>query len=323
MKLSDLKPALLLTGGFFLLALQGCSSVALQSDKLLETKPPEFMQPQEISDVAFTPQREYQCGPAALATVLQWRDVSVTADDLVDDVYLPGRKGSLQVEMLATVRRYDRVPYVIERKMDALLQEVRAGNPVLVLQNLGLEWHPFWHYAVVIGYDLANDKIILRSGEVKRHINSFSLFERTWRRANYWGLVVLPVDRLPASSNAFSYLKSVVPFEQLHKNDIALKAYKNALQKWPQDTNLLMAAGNASYIQKELINAEKYYRQVIQNAPDYAPALNNLAQVLSEQQHYKAAKAYAEKAILHADKYKAEYKKTLHGIMQKMSYSRH
>lgn len=303
--------------------LQGCSSIELQSDKILEAKAVAYIQPQELTGVPFNPQREYQCGPAALATVLQWRNVRVSADELVNDVYLPERKGSLQIEMLATVRRYDMIPYVIDRKMEALLQEVRAGNPVLVLQNLGLDWHPFWHYAVVIGYDLGNDRIILRSGEVKRHINSFSLFERTWRRSNYWGMVVLPIDRLPASGNAFSYLKSVVPFEQLNKNKIALTAYRNALQKWPQDKNLLMAAGNASYTEKQLSAAAKYYRRVIQNWPEFAPALNNLAQVLFEQRHYNDAKTYAEKAILHADKYKAEYEKTLNSIMQKISSARH
>ena len=32
----------------------------------------------------------------------------------------------------------------------------RAGAlTLLVLQNLGLSWLPRWHYAVVVGYDLA------------------------------------------------------------------------------------------------------------------------------------------------------------------------
>ena len=45
-----------------------------------------------------------------------------------------------------------------------LLQEVAAGHPVIVLQNLGLEWIPVWHYSVVIGYDLSRGQLVLRSG---------------------------------------------------------------------------------------------------------------------------------------------------------------
>ncbi len=55
----------------------------------------------------------YQCGPAALATVLAASGVEVTADELVPEVYLPGRRGSLQPELVAATRNRDRVPYVL------------------------------------------------------------------------------------------------------------------------------------------------------------------------------------------------------------------
>jgi tetratricopeptide (TPR) repeat protein len=319
MYLSFIKPALLIAGGFFLLVLQGCSLTPLQSDLILDTKPVEFLQPQEIISVPFNPQREYQCGPAALATVLQWLGVNVSADELVKDVYIPGRKGSLQIEIMATARRYNLIPYVIDRNIESLLREVKAGNPVLVLQNLGLGWHPLWHYAVVVGYDINKDQVILRSGEIKRYTNSFSLFERTWQRSQYWGLVILPNNKLPATGNAFSYLKSVVPFEEIYKQDVAYTAYQTALRKWPEDKHLLMAYGNASYSRENYIDAAASYSAVIKNEPTYAPALNNLAQVLFDLHRYAEARTYAEKAVLNADKYKVEYEKTLDAILQRIS----
>ena len=80
-----------------------------------------------------------------------------SADELVAQIYLPERKGSLQPEIIAAVRRYDRVPYRIEPALPALLAELRAGRPVLILQNLGLRSLPRWHYAVVIGYSATAD----------------------------------------------------------------------------------------------------------------------------------------------------------------------
>ena len=67
----------------------------------------------ELDDVPFHAQREYQCGPAALAMLLGQSGVSLTPDALVPEVYLPGRAGSLQPELIAAVRRHDRVAYVL------------------------------------------------------------------------------------------------------------------------------------------------------------------------------------------------------------------
>lgn len=310
-------PAYILLGGFFISLIQGCSSISLQSDKLLETKPAEFIQPHELVNINFNPQREYECGPASLATLLQWQGKNVSDNELVPQVYLPKRKGSLQVELLATTRRYGFIPYVIEKNMTALLKEIKAGNPVLVLQNLGLDWYPMWHYAVVIGYDINKNNIILRSGEIKRHVNSFTLFERTWRRGKYWGFIALDKNKLPASGGAFSFLKSVAAFEKLNKNEFALSAYKNALKKWPENKKLLIAAGNANYSIGNINSAEKYYHKVVLKWPTYAPALNNLAQVLYEKKRYKEAEVLILRAIKLNDKYKKQYQDTLKEIQKK------
>ena len=91
----------------------------------------------ELTAVPFFPQDEYQCGPAALATVLSHSGVDVTPEPLVSQVYLPSRQGSLQIEMLAAPRRYGRVSYQLAPRYADVLREVAAGNPVIVLQDVG------------------------------------------------------------------------------------------------------------------------------------------------------------------------------------------
>lgn len=312
-----IKPALLISGGFFIALIQGCSSVPLQSDLLLEKKPAEFIEPVELVETPFFPQREYHCGPAALATLFNSKQVNKFPDELVPYIYVPERKGSFQVELLAETRKAELIPFVIEKNIQSLLSEIKAGNPVLVLQNLGLASFPKWHYAVVIGYDMLNDKIILRSGEYKRHINSFSLFERTWQRAKYWGFIVLRPGELPASNNAFLYLKSVAAFEQLGKKEIAYKAYLTGLKKWPEDVYLLMAAGNTSYNLGKTEQAIEYYQRVLNIKPGYAPALNNYAQVLISQDKLQQAEKIILQAISNNDRHAGKYKKTLNEIKQK------
>lgn len=317
-----LKPASLVTGGFFYVLLSACSSIPLQSDSLLHDPPAGISQHIELTETPFNPQLDYQCGPAALAALLQNNHLKTTAEELVPEVYLPERKGSLQLELVAAARKYNQLPYVIEKKLLYLLQELEAGNPVLVLQNLALEWYPQWHYAVVVGYDLSNDEIILRSGQYRRHINSFALFERTWRRANYWGMVVLPLDKLPQTATPFRYLKAAVAFEKLGKLEQAEQAYSTALKKWPEDKHLLMAMGNINYRLNNLAGAEKYYRQLVKMWPDYAPALNNLADIEFSKGNFETAELYSRQAVQQGGRFKKAYEGTLEKIL-KARGSRH
>ena len=79
--------------------------------------------------------------------------MTVTPDELVSQTYLPGRRGSLQLELIAAARRHQRIPYVLDPDAAALFAELDAGHPVLVLQDLGVGPLHVWHYAVVIGYE--------------------------------------------------------------------------------------------------------------------------------------------------------------------------
>ncbi len=120
-----------------------------------------------------------------------------TPEALVPQVYLPARKGSLQAEMLATARRHRLVAYPLAPRLEDLLREIAAGNPVVVLQNLALDWAPQWHYAVAIGYDLDAREIVLRSGVTRRLAMTLDTFERTWARSGHWAMLALPA-RAPA-----------------------------------------------------------------------------------------------------------------------------
>jgi len=84
------------------------------------------LQPEPLDAVPFFPQTDWQCGPAALATVLVHGGVATTPEELADGIYLPGRQGSLQPELLARSRRLGRVPWVLpERRVNVLVESAR------------------------------------------------------------------------------------------------------------------------------------------------------------------------------------------------------
>ena len=235
----------------------------------------------ELDDTPFFPQQRYQCGPAALATVLNANGVAITPEALVPQVYLPAREGSLQVEIVAAVRRQGLLAVAIEPALDALLAEIAAGHPVLVLQNLGMAWLPRWHYAVAIGYDLAQQELILRSGTEPRHVMFFAVFLNTWDRSARWGIVVLAPGVLPAHAKPEPYLEAAIALETLGRKQEARAAYQAATERWPDNTLAWLGLGNTEYALDHAAQAETAFRRALRVQADAAAVWNNLAYALA------------------------------------------
>ncbi len=265
----------------------------------------------ELDKTPFHPQKKYQCGPAAIATVLEFNQRRVSLADIASKVYLPGRKGSLQTDMLSSISRYGLLAYRLAPRYPDLLTEVANGTPVVVLQNLGIKWLPKWHYAVVIGYDLKKEKIFLRSGTDRRRVTSMKLFERTWKRSGYWGFLVLKPGRLPSTAKPLPYLNAAVALERANKPAAALASYQAAAKRWPNNLLVRIALANSYYSQKNYVLAEQEYRGIIKKFSNAADAYNNLASLLLEQKRVQEAARYSKKAISIGGKNIMVYRQTL------------
>jgi hypothetical protein len=283
-------------GVFFLLIvlLTGC---ATQTRALLQQAPAHLPPRAELSSTPFFPQERYQCGPATLAMSLNAAGIGISPESLVPQVFVPKREGSFQPEMLAAGRRNGAFSMTIPPTLDALLTEVAAGNPVIVLQNLSLPVSPLWHYALVIGYDLNQAEIILRSGTTERQVMPVSTFEHTWKRSNFWGMVTLPAGHLPATAEEVPTAEALVAFEKNAGAAQARKAYEAALERWPDNLVLQLGYGNSAYAGGDRVAAADGFRRATEQHPGSAPAFNNLATVLSELGRFEEARQAAQKAV--------------------------
>lgn len=277
----------------FALLLAACAASGVRE----ATQNRQLPRHQELVQTPFFPQEKYQCGPAALATALNAVAINVTPDALTPEVYVPSRKGSLQIEMLAASRRHGAVPVRIAPRLDALLAEIAAGNAVVVMQNLGLSWVPAWHYAVVVGYDLDKELVWLRSGTEKRFEMSMSAFQRTWTRSGSWAFVALKPGSLPAAAEPEAVVQALIAFEKTAGAADVRAAYTAAARRWPDNLVLLMGLGNSAYASGDLAAAATAFNAAIKAHPDSAAAYNNLATVLLAQKHVPEARQAAEKAM--------------------------
>jgi tetratricopeptide (TPR) repeat protein len=286
----------LTAAGIFLLSLAGCATPQLQA-LLGSDSAVALPQKVELEAVPFYAQDDYQCGPASLAMVLEAGGKPIQPEALRPQVYLPDRQGSLQVEMLAATRRNGFVAVELNPKLSDLLAEIAAGNPAVVLQNLALDWVPAWHYAVAIGYDLSEQRIVLRSGTERRLDMPLSTFERTWQRSGYWAMLALPPGRFPASVRPADYLAAVTRLEKAGPPEPAHAAYEAALARWPDHFTALMGAGNTAYRAGDFEGAERTFRRATVVYPQSAAAHNNLAQTLADLDRYDEALAEARAAV--------------------------
>jgi hypothetical protein len=257
------------------IALAGCATPP-QTAQLLAERPATLPVTHQIPAVPFFEQDALQCGPASLAMVLNHWGKRVTPQDLTPQMFLPGREGSLQLEVLAASRRGGMLAVPLAPTLLALLAEVAAGHPVIVLQNLSLPIAPVWHYAVVTGYDLNAQTIVLHSGPTRDLRMSLTAFENTWARSAHWSVTVVPPTVLPVSADETAVLAAAAALERTDKA-AAAAAYRTALARWPASSTAWIGLGNLQFAQQEHAQAAASYERAVKLNPDAADGWHNLA----------------------------------------------
>lgn len=278
-----------------LLMLAGCAMSPRLAETTTQAIPPQRL----IQDVPFHAQRDFQCGPASLAMVLNYADIDVAVETLIPQVFIPGREGSVQPEMLAATRRHGRIPFVLDNTFDALLTELATGHPVVVMQNLSLPAWPMWHYAVAIGYDLPTSTMTLHSGEEAQRQESFRRFDATWARSDRWAFVALPPGTLPQGIREYRAMEAIAAYEQVQGPQATLPAWQALVKRFPASAMGHFALGNALHQAGNSERAIVAFRDATRQRDDLAVAWLNLGLLLKEQgERGEARQALAKAAAL-------------------------
>jgi tetratricopeptide (TPR) repeat protein len=304
-------------GVLLLLAVLAGGCATPQVAGLLGNPPSGLPERTELASTPFYPQQpdDYLCGPNTLATILEHAGKPVAPAALERQVYLPSRKGALQAERLAAVRRHGLIAYRLAPRLEDLLREIAAGTPVLVLMNLTFNFAPTWHYAVAIGYDRSREEIVLRSGDTYRLALTLTNFERTWARSAHWAMLALPPHQLPATAAEDAYVAAAVALERVAPL-AARTAYATALLRWPGNLFALIGLGNSAYGMKDLAAAAAAYRRATEAHPQSADAWNNLAQALLELGRRQEALAAGARALALGGPRAAAYRETVKAIRE-------
>jgi tetratricopeptide (TPR) repeat protein len=246
-------------------------------------------------DTPFFPQEDYQCGPAALAMVLTLSGHPTTPDSLIHEVWLPDRRGALTVELQAAARSRGVLVYPITDS-EALLAELDAGRPLVVLQNLGSARWPRWHFAVVTGYTDNGRHMLLHSDTRPFLRMGWNRFIRTWGRADFSAFVLLPDNTLPAHSNANTLAQALDALAHSH-GQTPLGYWQLAARRHHDSAIVHLGLGNAYYHSEQKTLAVRSYQRAIQRDARMAGAWNNLAHTLNQLGCSNAARKAIDQAL--------------------------
>jgi ABC-type bacteriocin/lantibiotic exporter with double-glycine peptidase domain len=152
---------------------------------LKESKPSRI-----INNVPFYPQEDFQCGPASLASVLNFWGIAVTPEEIAAEIYSPSAGGTLNLDMMLYSGKKGMKATYYKGSMEDIKNKIDLGHPMIVMIDLGKLFYQQNHFMVVVGYD--ENGIIAHSGKERLNPISLKSFTKTWEKTNFWTLWIRP-----------------------------------------------------------------------------------------------------------------------------------
>ncbi len=199
-----LRCALLLVGSLLLF---GCAGTPLPASI---ARLPERM---ELSGVPFFAYTAEQGAPGALAIMLSQQGMVTTPGLIAAQLQLPEQLARLEPNLQRVVQGQGLLVYPLTGGLPELLAQVAAGYPVLLRYDQGASWMGLPRYAVLVGYDRAEQTLLLRSGMTRRWAIDFDDFESSWRSAGQWAVLVQAPAQLPAEVEQARWLDAAQSLE--------------------------------------------------------------------------------------------------------------
>lgn len=147
-----------------------------------------------IRDVPFFPQKDYYCGPASLAGILNFYGLKIGQNEIAVKVFNPKLRGSLTIDLLNYAKNLGFYARFYRGTLEDLKENVLAGRPMILFLNLGNTFFPVRHYLVVVGFNDEDGYVITNSGREKDKLYSYNDLMKAWEKTGFGTLQVLPRD---------------------------------------------------------------------------------------------------------------------------------
>ncbi|MBI3333247.1 MAG: tetratricopeptide repeat protein [Candidatus Omnitrophica bacterium] len=255
---------------FLLFLLSGCASLATY-----RSEPPPFPNSDHshyIEGALPVAQTAYQCGPAALESVIRRWGERADAGEMSRLLYQRGARGVLNFTLAQQAREQGFWTEVEEGNLDRLRSWIRKDIPPIVMLQAGPFRVPIYHFVVLRGFNDREQIFYANTGRAQTRVIRTPELLKRWKVAGWWTLIVCPPDRVDWE----------LPAEQ-----------GSGLGNIPARFNL----ANLYLKRDRLREAKRILQQIFRERPGWAPASNNLAWIWLQEGNPEEARRVIEAAF--------------------------
>ena len=263
-----------------LVLLSGCASLAYRVEPPVSPNNGGLHYLREVPPVA---QAAYQCGPAALESVIRYWGREADAQEIGRRLTIPGTRGVLNFTLAQYGRDQGFWTEIREAGPEELKGWLRKGIPPIVMLHIGPFWLPAYHFVVLKGFNDPERIFYANTGQPETRAIPYARFQKRSQDAGRWTLIFCPPERVDWDLGAEEASELALLLERAGQLPAAERWYRIALNRNPKNPILRFNLGNVYLKMNRLKEAKEIYLQLLKETPSDGPSGNNLAWVYLEE----------------------------------------
>ena len=124
---------------------------------------------------------------------LRFHGKNVTTGELVAETRTAGLRGTLITDLAAAARRRGIAAEVVDLDVTALRERVAAGQPAILLVDLGVWAWSRPHY--LLAYGVTPEGVVANSGDTRGKVIPYGTLERQWAKMGNLAIVAAGAAR--------------------------------------------------------------------------------------------------------------------------------
>ena len=223
-------------------------------------------------------QAAYQCGPAALESVLRYWGVAADAGVLSKTLSSsPRARGVLNIALAQQMKEQGFWTQMESSDLDQLKEWVRRGIPPVIALHVGRFGVPLYHFVVITGFDDQRNLFYLNAGRAGAESLGAAQLDAHWKKIGRWTLIVCPPERVTWPLNGRQAAQLGLLFEKRGDLESAQRWYQTAAEQEPENPAIQFNLANVQMKRGQLQEARALYEELSPRHPGWGPLQNNLA----------------------------------------------
>ena len=255
--------------------------------------PPSALETHEsfyLENVPPVAQNAYQCGPAALESVIRYWGGSADEDSIGKTLYKSRTRGVFNFSLAQYMKTIGFWSEIHQERGEADLKKwLRKGVPPIVMLDSGTLWVRTYHFVVLKGFDDGLRIFYANTGVLETQAIDYGEFERRWKKADTWSLIVSPPEKVDWELDETQSIEMALILEKKGNLDQAERWLESALSKNPKSLAAKFNLANIYIKSNRSEQAKIIYQELLNQNPSRAEISNNLAWVYYEEGRYEDA----------------------------------